>query len=330
MPQIVVEDLLKTFSVAARTPGLIGALTGLVKRRYRLVTALAGISFCIEPGELVGYIGPNGAGKSTTIKILSGILVPTSGRCEVNGIIPWMERERHVARIGVVFGQRTQLWWDLPVAESFDLLKAIYRIPPAVYGKARDELIALLQLERLLDVPVRQLSLGQRMRCDLAASLLHRPDILFLDEPTIGLDAVSKLAVRDFVKRVNREQGMTVILTTHDMDDIEALCERILVIGAGMILSDGSLETLRSAVSGERRLIVDLLTPDETFQEEAARLVAREGSRVYLAYDPEDIATAELIARITARHAVKDLLVENPPIEQLIARLYAQYGADKP
>jgi len=235
-----------------------------------------------------------------------------------------------VAHIGVVFGQRTQLWWDLPVAESFDLLKAMYRIPPAEYGKAREELIALLQLDEFLDVPVRQLSLGQRMRCDLAASLLHRPDILFLDEPTIGLDAVSKLAVRDFVKRVNREQGMTVILTTHDMDDIEALCERILVIGAGTILSDGPLEALRAAVSGERRLIVDLMTPDETFQEQTARLVAREGGRVYLAYDPAYIATAELIARITARHAVKDLLVENPPIEQLIAKLYAQYGADKP
>jgi ABC-2 type transport system ATP-binding protein len=326
MPQIVVEELVKTFYVAVRTAGLVGALAGLVKRQYRAVTALAGINFTIEPGELVGYIGPNGAGKSTTIKILSGILVPTSGRCEVNGIVPWKERERHVARIGVVFGQRTQLWWDLPVIESFDLLKAIYRIPSAEYSKTRDELIALLQLERLLDIPVRQLSLGQRMRCDLAASLLHLPDILFLDEPTIGLDAVSKLAVRDFVKRVNREQGVTVILTTHDMDDIEALCDRIMVIGGGTILSDGSLERLRATVSGERRLIVDLLQPDEPFYEETARLVAREGSRVYLAFDPADIATAELIARITARHTVKDLLVENPPIEQLIARLYVQYG----
>ena len=224
MSQIVVEDLVKTFQIAERAPGLWGAVRGVWRRRHREVRALDGVTFSIQPGELVGYIGPNGAGKSTTIKVLSGILVPSGGRCQVMGRVPWRQRREHVAAIGVVFGQRTQLWWDLPVIESFELLRDIYRVPAADYQRARDELVALLDLEALLDVPVRQLSLGQRMRCDLAAALLHAPGVLFLDEPTIGLDAVSKLAVRDFVRRLNRERGVTVILSTHDMDDIEALC----------------------------------------------------------------------------------------------------------
>jgi len=233
MSRIVVEDLAKTFTVAERAPGLGGALSGLVRRRTREVRALDGVSFGVEPGELVGYVGPNGAGKSTTVKILSGILVPSGGRCEVGGRVPWRERAAHVAEIGVVFGQRTQLWWDLPVIESFALLRDIYRVPPPRYREALDELTERLDLAPLYDVPVRQLSLGQRMRCDLAASLLHRPSILFLDEPTIGLDAVAKLAVRRFVRELNAERGVTVILTTHDMDDIEALCERVMVIGRG-------------------------------------------------------------------------------------------------
>src|SRR6185436_1190255 len=229
MAQIIAEGLVKTFAVAERAPGLWGAIRGVMRRRHRQVRALDGVSFSVEPGELVGYIGPNGAGKSTTIKVLAGILVPSQGRCEVLGRIPWQERLAHVGRIGVVFGQRTQLWWDLPVLESFDLLRDIYRVPRAEYLKNRDELVALLDLTGLLDVPVRQLSLGQRMRCDLAASLLHAPAVLFLDEPTIGLDAVSKLAVRDFIRKLNRERGVTVILSTHDMDDIEALCRRVMV-----------------------------------------------------------------------------------------------------
>src|SRR5262245_10463470 len=241
MPQIIVEQLVKTYSVAERSPGLWGAIRGLAHRRHRTVRALDGVSFTIERGELVGYIGPNGAGKSTTVKALSGILVPDSGRCEVAGRVPWKQRIAHVAEIGVVFGQRTQLWWDLPVIESFELLRDIYRVPERRYAEARDAMIELLDLAPLLDVPVRQLSLGQRMRCDLAAALLHAPAILFLDEPTIGLDAVSKLAVREFIQRLNRDRGVTVILTTHDMDDIEALCTRVMVIASGKILSDGTL-----------------------------------------------------------------------------------------
>jgi ABC-2 type transport system ATP-binding protein len=326
-PQIVVENLTKTFRIAERDPGVGGAFRGLVRRRHREIAALGGISFALEQGELVGYIGPNGAGKSTTVKVLAGILVPDGGRCEVMGRVPWRERVAHVAGIGVVFGQRTQLWWDLPVVESFDLLRDIYRVPAPRYAATRDELIALLSLEPLLDVPVRQLSLGQRMRCDLAAALLHAPPILFLDEPTIGLDAVSKLAVRDFVRRLNRERGVTVILTTHDMDDIEALCTRVIVIAGGQIVSDGTLEDLRGRVTRERWLIVDLEDADDEIADPDAQAIRRDGHRVTLAFDPARVTTAALIARVAARHPVRDLFVQNPPIEEIIARLYGE-GAD--
>ena len=320
-PQIVVEDLVKTYQIAMRAPGLWGSVRGLVHRKCRELRALDGIGFSIDAGELVGYIGPNGAGKSTTVKALSGILVPDSGRCEVRGRVPWRQRVEHVAEIGVVFGQRTQLWWDLPVIESFELLRDIYRVSPARYRSASDELIALPDLAPLLDVPVRQLSLGQRMRCDLAAALIHEPPVLFLDEPTIGLDAVSKLAVRDFVRQLSRGRGVTVILTTHDMDDIEALCDRVIVIASGRVLCDGSLDDLRSRVSRERWLTVDL-AGDEEVSDPQATIVRREGSRLCLSFDPLEISPAELIARITARHAVRDLFVENPPIETIVARLY--------
>jgi ABC-2 type transport system ATP-binding protein len=251
MPQIVVERLAKTYRVAERDPGLSGAIKGLFRRRHRIVHALTDVSFSLERGELLGFIGPNGAGKSTTIKILAGILRPDSGRVEVDGLVPWADRIRHVARIGVVFGQRTQLSWDLPVIDGFDLLRDIYRVDRAAYVRTRDELVAMLRLEPLLDQPVRQLSLGQRMRAEIAASLLHEPQLLFLDEPTIGLDAPSKLAVRDFVKRLNRERSVTVLLTTHDMHDIEAVAERVIVIGHGRVLADGSFDALRTRIAQE-------------------------------------------------------------------------------
>ena len=326
MAQIVVEDLKKSFKVAERAPGIWGALRGVARRRYRTVKALDGVSFEIEPGELVGYIGPNGAGKSTTVKVISGILVPDSGRCEILGRVPWRQRVAHVGDIGVVFGQRTQLWWDLPVIESFDLLRDIYRVPSREYEATRDDLISTMALEPLLDVPVRQLSLGHRMRCDLAAALLHSPSILFLDEPTIGLDAVSKLAFRDFIKRFNRERGVTVILTTHDMDDIEALCTRVMVIGEGRILSDGTLAGLRSRVRLERRLVVDLDKPDQHVLDPDATVTHVDGRRVHISFDPEVVSAAELISRITARHPVRDLFVEHPPIEEVIARMYGESG----
>ncbi|MFC3077372.1 ATP-binding cassette domain-containing protein [Phenylobacterium terrae] len=327
MPQILVQDLAKTFRVAERERGALGAVRGLLRRRQRTVEALKGVSFGLEQGELLGFIGPNGAGKSTTIKILSGILTPDGGRVEVDGLVPWKDRQRHVGRIGVVFGQRTQLWWDLPVIDGFDLLAAIYRVEPAAYRERRDELVALLRLEHLLHQPVRQLSLGQRMRAEIASALLHAPSILFLDEPTIGLDAPAKLAVRGFVKRLNREHGVTVLLTTHDMHDIEALAERVIVIGHGRVLADSPFEELRANVLAERRLFVD-------FEGEAPELVipgvavrARAGRSVELAFDPATVPAPALIARIAAEHPVQDIHIEEPAIEEVIARFYEQHGA---
>ncbi len=259
VPQIVVHEIAKTYRIAERDPGVLGAVKGVFHRRWRTVEALKDVSFSLERGELLGFIGPNGAGKSTTIKILSGILRPDSGHVEVDGLVPYRDRIRHVARIGVVFGQRTQLWWDLPVIDGFNLLRDIYRVDHDAYRRTLDELVSMLRLERLLDQPVRQLSLGQRMRAELAAALLHEPQILFLDEPTIGLDAPSKLAVREFVKRLNRERGVTVLLTTHDMHDIEALAERVIVIGHGRVLADGPFEALRSHIVGEQPTIEEVV-----------------------------------------------------------------------
>lgn len=242
---ITMNEVCKTYHVAKRNAGFKEACKSLFHREYEAIHALDHISFTVEDGEMVGYIGPNGAGKSSTIKILSGILTPDSGSCIINGRTPWKERTAHVREIGVVFGQRSQLWWDVPVIDSFELLKDIYSISPTTYSNNLEELTELLNLKELLKTPTRQLSLGQRMRCEIAASLLHSPKILFLDEPTIGLDAVSKLAVREFILKQNQEHKTTVILTTHDMQDIEALTKRIIFIGKGRILLDGSVEDLK-------------------------------------------------------------------------------------
>lgn len=255
---ITMEHVCKSYKIAKRNAGFKEACKSFFHREYEEIHALNDVSFTINDGEMVGYIGPNGAGKSSTLKILSGILTPDSGNCLIDGRVPWKNRIDHVRQIGVVFGQRSQLWWDVPVIDSFELLKDIYSIPTPVYRNNLDELTELLNLAELLKTPARQLSLGQRMRCEIAASLLHSPKILFLDEPTIGLDAVSKLAVRDFIKKLNQNHGTTVILTTHDMQDIEALSSRIILIGKGQILLDGTLYDIKKGNESIDETIAEL------------------------------------------------------------------------
>ncbi len=247
---IEMKGISKTYRIRKREAGICSAVKALFTRDYTEIHALKEMSFTIPDGQIVGYIGPNGAGKSTTIKILSGILRPDSGECTVNGMVPWEDRKKYVSKLGVVFGQRSQLWWDVPVIESFQLLRDIYRVERGEFQSNLRRLTEQLDLQPFLNAPVRLLSLGQRMRCEIAASLLHSPEILFLDEPTIGLDAVSKLKVREFIQSENRERKLTVILTTHDMQDIDALCHRVLLIGKGQLLLDGSIEEIR-AMAGE-------------------------------------------------------------------------------
>lgn len=255
---IKVEHVCKTYKVSKREAGFKAAYKALFHKEYDEIKALEDVSFTIGDGEMVGYIGPNGAGKSSTIKILSGILTPESGKCEIDGRTPWKDRIEHVRQIGVVFGQRSQLWWDVPVIDSFELLKDIYSVDINVYKHNLEELTFLLNLSELLKTPTRQLSLGQRMRCEIAASLLHNPKILFLDEPTIGLDAVSKLAVREFILKMNQTHGTTVILTTHDMQDIEALTNRIILIGKGKILLDGTIDDIKGQSNNMDEAVAEL------------------------------------------------------------------------
>ncbi|MFG3055044.1 ATP-binding cassette domain-containing protein [Kitasatospora sp. NPDC048239] len=315
MALIELEDVRRTFTVRART--------GRLRREKREVRAVDGLSFTVEAGECVGYIGPNGAGKSTTIKMLTGILVPTSGRLQVAGVDPARERVDLARRIGVVFGQRTTLWWDLPLRDSFELARRIYRIPDPRYRANLDRCVELLDLGALLDTPVRQLSLGQRMRGDLAAALLHDPQVLYLDEPTIGLDVVSKGRVREFLREVNREQGTTVLLTTHDLTDIEQLSDRVMVIDHGRVVYDGGLEGLHAAGESERTLVVDLAEARPAIEVAGARVVKVEGPRQWLAF-PAQASAAPIVAAVADRYPLVDLSVREPAIEDVIARMYAE------
>lgn len=325
MALIEVENLTKTFSRAVRRSGRFGALRTLLAREYCTVPAVAGVSFQVEAGTMVGYLGPNGAGKSTTMKMLAGILVPTSGRIEVAGRTPHRQRVEHARHIGVVFGQRTQLWWDLPAIESFELLRHIYRIPMLRWRANLAAFTDLLELGPFLETPVRQLSLGQRMRADLAAALLHDPQILFLDEPTIGLDVVAKERIRQFLAHINRECGVTVLLTTHDLADISRLCSRVVLIDQGRVIYDGALEALRTRYGRWRTLVVDLTHAGNSSADLAvpnAELVRCEGPRAWLRFDRDVTTAAALIADVAARYPVRDLTLEEPEIEAVVRNIY--------
>ena len=323
---IEVKGLRKEFQIAKRKEGAFGAVRSLFSREFSTKLAVNQVSFAIRPGELVGYIGPNGAGKSTTIKMLTGILVPTGGEVRVRGLVPYEKRVENARQIGVVFGQRTQLWWDLPTIESFELLQHIYKVPADRYARNMARFKELLGLEEFLQTPVRQLSLGQRMRADLAAALLHDPEILYLDEPTIGLDVVAKEKIREFIKEINRERGVTVILTTHDMQDIEKICERMILIDKGTVIYDGPVTQIKERFGKNRTLVVDL-EPNgfgDNLAVEGAETVKREGNRFWLRFNRDQISASQLIARVSERFSIRDLTVEEPEIEGIISRIYQE------
>ena len=324
MPLIEVEGLQKRFRVRQRHGGRFGALRGLVSGAGRDVVAVEEVSFRVADGEMIGYVGPNGAGKSTTIKMLTGILVPSGGRATVDGLVPWETRQRLAGRIGVVFGQRTQLWWDLPLIDSLELLGHIYHVPQPRYRENLRRFTDLLDLGSFLDQPVRQLSLGQRMRGDLAAALLHDPPILYLDEPTIGLDVVAKERIRTFLRELNRESGVTVLLTTHDMTDIARLCERMLIIDRGKLLYDGGVLAITDRYGGQRRLVVDLDEDVHSADVPGATLERQEGTRLWFTFRREEISAPDLIGRITARYRIRDLMLEEPDIEEVVRRIYEE------
>jgi len=321
---IETRDLRKVFRSVKRATGAFGALRTLFSREYEERVAVGGVTMSLEPGELVGYIGPNGAGKSTTIKMLTGILVPTSGEVRVAGIVPYARRKENARNIGVVFGQRSQLYWDLPLIESFELLRAIYGVPAKDYRRNLDEFVALLQMEDFLRTPVRQLSLGQRMRGDFAAALLHSPRIVYLDEPTIGLDVVAKEAIREFVARINAERGTTIILTTHDLADVERLCRRIVLIDQGRIIYDGDVERIKSEYGRYRTLVVTFVAPVEEPQLAGASLEAVDGCVARFRFDRNRERADLLIRQASERYSVEDVGIEEPELEAIIRRIYVE------
>jgi ABC-2 type transport system ATP-binding protein len=322
MAIIEVKELCKSFKVPVPKEGRLAAVRNLFSFERTQKTAVDCVSFDIDRGEMMGYVGPNGAGKSTTIKMLTGILLPTSGEVEVDGLVPHRDRKQLAQRIGVVFGQKSQLWWDVPVIESLRLLKEIYRIPTRTYKANMEMFKDLLDLDEFQQTPVRQLSLGQRMRSDLAAALLHNPEILFLDEPTIGVDVVAKERFRIFIRQLNRERKVTVLLTTHDMSDIEKICESLMIIDHGRIIYDGTVAGIKQQFAHYRELIVDFADGVSEVKSDRAELMEREGQRVRFRFNRSQVSASELITELAGQYQVRDISVEEPEIEEIVRKIY--------
>ena len=325
MSFINVDCISKTFKVAKRNSGLKAALKSFFNREYTYIDAVKNVSFSIEKGEIVGYIGPNGAGKSTTIKMLSGILLPTAGNIRVNGLDPFKDRKKYVSNIGVVFGQRSQLSWDIPAEDTFDLLKDIYDLSDKEYQKTKTELVNLLNLQEVMKQPVRSLSLGQRMRCEIAASLLHKPKILFLDEPTIGLDAESKKIVRDFIKKLNKNHKTTVILTTHDMTDIEALAKRIILIGKGELLYDGTLSNLKKKYGSYKEVLVSTNEKIDKIRLKGIIKKSKNINGYSFIIDSNVLSLSKLLNNLSLKYVINDIDIKNESIDDVILKLYHDY-----
>lgn len=328
-PALSIKNLTKTFPRRASHDGLLGSIRGLLPSKADKFVAVDNISFEIDAGEIVGLLGPNGAGKSTIVKMLTGILYPTAGHIRIHGLDPIKDRTVNARQMGVVFGQRTQLWWDLPVMDSLDMLRRIYDVPEGVYRRNLSRLRHVLDLDEFLNVPVRRLSLGQRVRSDLAAALLHDPRVIYLDEPTVGVDVSNRQRIREFIREINREAGVTIVLTTHEMADVERLCERIVVIDRGQLHYDGSLEVLRQRLGSNRELVIDLHEPNRVLDlPDGATLTRTTGTRTWIEFERDRLTAPQLISHIQAQTEVTDLTVREPEIEQIIHRLYQETQAE--
>ncbi len=322
MPLIEVKNLVKDYKLNVRKKGLLGSIQGLIVPEYKMKRAVDNISFAIEKGEMVGFIGPNGAGKSTTVKMLTGILVPTSGSISIGGLSPSRDRKRNAMKLGVVFGQRSQLWWDLPVVDTFELLRYVYKIPEKTFKSNMELFNELLDINAFMSQPVRQLSLGQRMRADIAAALLHDPEIIFFDEPTIGLDVIAKEKVREFIRFINKEKGTTMLFTTHDMQDIEKTCQRMIIIDQGTTIYDGTVQHIKDSFGTARTLVVDFSENVGKIDIPGVEVVDEKDRKKWLRFQKEQVSVSSLIYELTQMYGIVDLTVQEPEIEGIIREIY--------